>query len=30
MSVRACVCVCVCFVTNEDMNLYNDDTGITR
>ncbi len=36
--VRACVCVCVCvcvcaflgiFVTNEDINLYND-TGMTQ
>ncbi len=30
--VRAYVCTCVCaciFVTNEDMNLYND-TGMTQ
>ncbi len=30
--VRACVCVCVrapFFVTNEDINLYND-MGMTR
>ncbi len=30
--VRVCVCACV-FVTNQDINLYNDmgnDTGITR
>ncbi len=33
MSECVCVCVCVCaFVTNEDINLYNDTgmTGITR
>ncbi len=29
--MSVCVCVCV-FVTNEDINLYNDTgmTGITR
>ncbi len=27
--VRACAFVCVCFVTNEDINVYNDDTGMT-
>ncbi len=43
MSVCVCVCVCVCvwwcahecarFVTNQDIDLYNEhryDTGITR
>ncbi len=26
--VRACAFVCVCFVTNQDINVYND-TGMT-